>query len=81
MSYELKLPQLAAELEYATVLRWLRQAGETVAVGEPLVEVEAEKANHEIEAPVAGRLEEILAEEGDEIKVGATLAIIDAESP
>ena len=78
MAYELKLAQLAAEMEYGTVLRWLKRDGDTVAEGEPLVEVEAEKANHELEAPVAGRLE-IVAQEGDEIKVGAVLAIIDAD--
>ena len=76
MAYELKLDRLAAEMEYGTVNRWLKHEGDTVTPGEPLVEVEAEKANHEIEAPAAGRIESILAVEGDEIKVGATLAII-----
>ena len=76
MAYELKLPQLGAEMEYGTVLRWLKREGDPVAEGEPIVEVEAEKANHEVEAPVGGRIESILAVEGDEIKVGATLAII-----
>lgn len=79
MAYELKLPQLAAEMEYGTVLRWLKAEGESVAEGEPLVEVEAEKVNHELEAPVSGRIETILAEEGDELKVGATIAIIDVD--
>jgi 2-oxoglutarate dehydrogenase E2 component (dihydrolipoamide succinyltransferase) len=79
VAYEVKLGQLAAEMEYGTVTRWLKRAGEAVAEGEPLVEVEAEKANHEIEAPVSGRVESIVAEEGDEIKVGATLAIIDQD--
>jgi len=77
VAYELKLEQLGAEMEYATVLRWLRRVGERVGAGEPLLEVEAEKANHEIEAPASGRLASILAEEGDEIKVGAVLAVID----
>jgi 2-oxoglutarate dehydrogenase E2 component (dihydrolipoamide succinyltransferase) len=77
--YELKLGQLAAEMEYGTVLRWLKREGETVAEGDPLVEVEAEKANHEIGAPVSGRIESIVAEEGDEIKVGTTMAIIDTD--
>jgi pyruvate/2-oxoglutarate dehydrogenase complex dihydrolipoamide acyltransferase (E2) component len=77
VAYELKLAQLAAEMEYGTVVRWLKREGDTVAEGEPLVEVEAEKANHELEAPVAGTLESIVAQEGDEIKVGAVLAIID----
>ena len=77
MAYELKLEQLAAEMEYGTVLRWLKREGDSVNQGEPLLEVEAEKANHEIEAPVAGRLQSILVEEGDEIKVGVVLAVID----
>jgi 2-oxoglutarate dehydrogenase E2 component (dihydrolipoamide succinyltransferase) len=77
VAHELRLEQIAAEMEYATVLRWLKQEGDAVAAGEPLVEVEAEKANHEIGAPVSGRLASIVAEEGDEIKVGATIAVID----
>ena len=80
MAYELKLPSLAAEMEYGTVLRWLKSEGDPVAEGEPLVEVEAEKANHELESPVSGWIESLLAEEGDELKVGAVLAIIDVDS-
>ena len=80
MAYELKLPSLAAEMEYGTVLRWLKSEGDPVAEGEPLVEVEAEKANHELESPVSGRIDSLLAEEGDELKVGAVLAIIDVDS-
>ena len=76
MSFEVKLGLLAAEMEYGTVLRWLKREGDSVAAGEPLVEVEAEKANYEVEAPVSGRIEEIVAEEGDEIKVGALMALI-----
>jgi pyruvate dehydrogenase E2 component (dihydrolipoamide acetyltransferase) len=78
VAYELKLAQLATEMEYGTVLRWLKRDGERVAEGEPLVEVEAEKANHELEAPVSGWLE-IVAQEGDELKVGAVLATIDVD--
>jgi pyruvate/2-oxoglutarate dehydrogenase complex dihydrolipoamide acyltransferase (E2) component len=76
VAYELKMPQLAAEMEYATVLRWLKREGQTISKGEPLVEVEAEKANHEVESPVSGRIESIVAEDGDEIGAGATMAII-----
>jgi pyruvate/2-oxoglutarate dehydrogenase complex dihydrolipoamide acyltransferase (E2) component len=76
VSFEVKLGLLAAEMEYGTVLRWLKREGDPVTAGEPLVEVEAEKANYEVEAPVTGRIEEIVAEEGDEIKVGAIMALI-----
>jgi pyruvate dehydrogenase E2 component (dihydrolipoamide acetyltransferase) len=80
VAYELKLEQLAAEMEYGTVLRWRKREGDRVVEGEPLVEVEAEKANHEIEAPVSGRLNSILADEGDEIRVGAVLAVIEVDA-
>ena len=80
MAYELQLPSLAAEMEYGTVLRWLKGEGDTVAEGEALVEIEAEKANHELESPVSGRIESLLAEEGDELKVGAVLALIDVDA-
>ena len=76
MAYELTLEQLSSEMEYGTITRWLKREGESVARGEALVEVEAEKVNHEIEAPVAGTIESILVEEGDEVRVGTPLAII-----
>jgi pyruvate/2-oxoglutarate dehydrogenase complex dihydrolipoamide acyltransferase (E2) component len=77
--HEFRLDQLVPEMEYATVTRWLKREGEHVVFGEPLVEVEAEKANHELEAPVTGVIESIVAAEGDEIKVGTTMAIIDVD--
>ncbi len=76
MPIELKLEATSEEMEYATVGRWLKREGDRVAAGEPLVEVEAEKVTEEIVAPIAGVLESILAVEGDEIRVGATLAVI-----
>ncbi len=76
MAHELKLEQIVPEMEYGTIMRWLRSEGDAVTAGEPLVEIEAEKANHEIESPVSGVLESIVAVEGDEIKVGDTLAVI-----
>jgi 2-oxoglutarate dehydrogenase E2 component (dihydrolipoamide succinyltransferase) len=77
MAHEFKLAQIVPEMEYATVTRWLRREGETVTAGEPIVEVEAEKANHEVDAPVSGVLASIVAAEGDEAKLGDTLAVIE----
>lgn len=73
---EMRLPNLAAGMEFGTVLSWLRQPGEAVVEGESIVEVEADKANHELEAPASGTLAEIVAAEGDEVEVGGLLAII-----
>jgi 2-oxoglutarate dehydrogenase E2 component (dihydrolipoamide succinyltransferase) len=76
VSVELKLERFSEEMEYATVSRWLKREGDAVSEGEPIVEVEAEKANHELEAPASGVLESIIAVEGDEIRVGDALAVI-----
>ncbi len=68
------LPQLAETLTEGTVTRWLKQPGDQVAEGEPLVEIETDKVNNELESPVAGTLSEILAPEGGTVAVGALLA-------
>ena len=74
---EFKLPERAGDYEYATIQSWLKRVGDRVAAGEPLVEVETDKVTEEVEAPVSGTLADILAEEGDEVKVDAVLAIIE----
>jgi 2-oxoglutarate dehydrogenase E2 component (dihydrolipoamide succinyltransferase) len=76
---ELRLGPLSADIEYATVAEWRKREGDAVAAGETIVEIETDKVTEEIEAPVDGRLSEIMAVEGDELKVGALLAIIDEE--
>ena len=79
MAYELKLEQLAPEMEYGTVTRWLKREGDRVNAGEPIAEIEAEKANVELESPVAGVVGSLVAAEGDELKVGAVLAVIETD--
>jgi pyruvate dehydrogenase E2 component (dihydrolipoamide acetyltransferase) len=67
-------PKLSATMETVKVLRWLKQVGDKVAMGEPLVELETDKATMEVESPAEGKLEEILGAEGEELSVGAILA-------
>ena len=67
------VPKLSATMKSATVLRWLKQAGDKVRMGEPLVELETDKAAIEVEAPADGTLEAILAPEGAQLPIGATL--------
>jgi pyruvate dehydrogenase E2 component (dihydrolipoamide acetyltransferase) len=67
------VPKLSATMESATVLRWLKQAGQRVRMGEPLVELETDKAAIEVEAPADGTLESILAPEGTQLPIGAAL--------
>ncbi len=74
---DVELPRLAdAEVE-GTVGRWLKRPGDMVTRGEPLVEVETDKVNAELEAPADGVLAEVLVSEGETVPVGRVLARID----
>jgi 2-oxoglutarate dehydrogenase E2 component (dihydrolipoamide succinyltransferase) len=74
---ELRLGPLAADIEYATIAEWRKQEGESVDAGETILEIETDKVTEEVEAPVSGTLSEIVAVEGDEVKVGGLLALIE----
>ena len=74
---DVTLPRLADELEDGLVSRWLKRPGDRVLAGEPLVEIETDKVNSEIEAPCDGVLTEVLAEEGATVPVGRVIARIE----
>ncbi len=59
-----------------TISRWLKAVGDSVTEGETLVEVTTDKVDVEVPSPAAGTLESIVAQEGDTVAVGATLATI-----
>jgi pyruvate/2-oxoglutarate/acetoin dehydrogenase E1 component len=71
---DVAMPKLSDAMEEATVLAWLKRAGETVAKGDPLVEVETDKATIVYEAEVAGVLEEVVAPEGATVALGGLIA-------
>ena len=76
MAVEIKMPQLTVTMSEAKVVRWCRQEGEEVEKGQPLLEVETDKAVVEIEAVASGHLLQILAREGEVVKVDELLAVI-----
>src|SRR5579875_958605 len=76
MSERVTMPALGESVTEGTVTRWLKQVGEEVAVDEPLLEVSTDKVATEIPSPVAGTLQEVLAEEDETVPVGADLAVI-----
>jgi 2-oxoglutarate dehydrogenase E2 component (dihydrolipoamide succinyltransferase) len=80
MATEIKVPTLGESVTTATVARWLKKAGEAVAVDEPVVELETDKVTVEVPSPGAGTLGEIHAQEGAEVEVGAVLALLEAGS-
>jgi pyruvate dehydrogenase E2 component (dihydrolipoamide acetyltransferase) len=63
-------------MEEGTILQWLKQVGDEVAVGDELVEIETDKANMAYESDVAGTLTEIVAQEGETVPIGETIARI-----
>jgi len=78
MATDILVPTLGESVSSATVARWLKQAGEAVAVDEPLVELETDKVTVEVPAPAAGVLESIGAKEGAEVQPGSVLGSIAA---
>ena len=80
MPVDIKVPTLGESVTNATVARWLKKAGDAVAADEPLVELETDKVTVEVNAPSAGTLGALAADEGAEVEVGALLGTIEEGS-
>ena len=76
MSEIVKMPALGESVPEGTVVRWLKEVGEEIAVDEPLLEVSTDKVDTEVPSPVAGVLEKILVNEDEDAEVGADLAVV-----
>ena len=74
---DIVVPQLGESVIEARVARWLKREGEPVAAGEPLVELETDKIDLEVNADAAGVLSRIEHKDGDDVKVGEVLGVID----
>lgn len=74
MTTPIKMPQLGETVLEGTVIKWLKQAGDSVAVDEPLLEISTDKVDTEIPSSAAGVLKEILVQEGETVAVGTVLA-------
>ena len=76
MATDVIMPALGVAQEKGTLLNWLKAEGQPVTKGEPLMEVETDKATVEIEAPASGILANVIASPGDEVPVGNRIAVI-----
>src|SRR5215470_6191727 len=74
---DIRVPALGESVTEATIGRWFKQAGEAVAVDEPVVELETDKVTIEVPAPAAGVLASIAAKDGETVAVGALLGHIE----
>ncbi len=76
MTENVILPKWGLTMEEGTVMAWHKQEGDTVTEGEVLAEVETDKINNELPAPISGILARILVPAEETVPVGTTLAII-----
>ncbi len=77
MATEIVVPPLGESVLEATVGRWLKKEGDAVAAGEPVVELETEKVSTQVSAEEAGVLSRILHPEGDTVRPGDVLAVVE----
>jgi len=79
MSANVVVPEVGESIVDARVGRWLKQEGDAVSAGEPLVELETDKIDLEVAAPKAGVLSKIAHRDGADVKVGEVLGVIEEE--
>jgi 2-oxoglutarate dehydrogenase E2 component (dihydrolipoamide succinyltransferase) len=75
---EVKLPKMGESIKEATVLKWLKQVGDSVEKDEPILEVATDKVDSEVAAPESGILTELLFGENDVVAVGTVIAKMDS---
>jgi len=78
MATEIRVPTLGESVSEATIGKWFKKVGDSIAADEPLVELETDKVTIEVPAPAAGTLSEITAIEGDSVEPGALLGMLAA---
>lgn len=76
MATQVVMPKLSPTMEEGQLSRWLKKEGDTVSVGEPLAEIDTDKATMEAQALASGVLRKILVEAGETVPLGDIIAII-----
>ena len=76
MSIDIKVPSLGESVTEATIARWYKNIGDSVAIDEPLLELETDKVTLEVPAPATGQLSDIKVNDGETVGVGTILGSI-----
>jgi pyruvate dehydrogenase E2 component (dihydrolipoamide acetyltransferase) len=76
MATRVDMPQLGLTMETGTILQWLKAEGEKIEKGQPVVLIQTDKVEYEVESPATGTLLKVAAKEGAELPVGSLMAII-----
>ena len=75
--YELVLPKMGESVAEATIIKWMKQPGDSIDIDESVLEIATDKVDSDVPSPVAGKLVEILYKVDDVVQVGAPIAIIE----
>ena len=79
MEIEVKMPDLSTTEGEVKVIKWLIEVGQKVERGQPLMEVETDKATMEMESVASGILKKTFVRPEDEVPVGVVIAIVESE--
>jgi pyruvate dehydrogenase E2 component (dihydrolipoamide acetyltransferase) len=79
MRFEMKMPDLATTESDIRIVRWMLEPGQNVQRGQPLLEVETDKAAMEVESVASGALREVLCQPNDAVAVGQVIAVLEVE--
>ncbi len=74
------MPKMGESIMEGTILKWLKKEGDSVKEDESVLEVATDKVDTEIPSTYSGKIEKILVQEGDVVKVGSPIAVIDSET-
>ncbi|MGH2460556.1 MAG: biotin/lipoyl-containing protein, partial [Chloroflexota bacterium] len=78
MAVEIVMPRMSDTMESGTITRWLKHEGQDVKKGEPIAEIETDKATMQLESYAGGTLQQILLKEGQSAPIGTPIAVIGA---
>ncbi len=79
MKYDMVMPKMGESITEGTIIKWLKQIGDTIEKDEIVLEISTDKVDSEIPTPVSGKIVEFLANENDTVEVGKVIARIDTE--
>ncbi|RZK48677.1 MAG: 2-oxo acid dehydrogenase subunit E2 [Pedobacter sp.] len=78
--YELLLPKMGESVAEATIIKWVKQVGDTISLDDTILEIATDKVDSEVPSPVSGKLVKQLCAVDDIVQVGAVIAIIETDS-
>lgn len=77
--YELRLPKMGESVAEATIIKWVKQVGDTIQLDDTVLEIATDKVDSEVPSPVAGKLISQLCNVDDVVQVGAVIALIETD--